>query len=344
MILRRASLGPREPPAGSHRPSMPPPREPPRFDLRKGGPRAHVQRYLRARVGSFKDSEHAIRQFLGHYDRTSTLAQLGAGSSRERHCFVLATAVLVDELLGPAVLRTQLASKALDGIERAEAKARAGALARLRAVADGEAAALGAPLREAIEQAFASGDVVVPPRPTVHRPPLPYRLMCALDFILAHERALGPNARRRLVAALVKDWTGNPLTAERVRVNMRNRRTAARQHRPGNPLTAERVRVNMRNRRTAARQHRPACATRAVPALYMSTDAARLVALLGQLSPLRPHEACGRYHPAVVAGICLPATLPRVVATVARAQLAVRLTRLRLTALPTQSEGGVLAS
>ena len=275
-------------------------------------PRKWVEHYLAARVGDFRLSAEAIRRFLGCYDRTPTLAKLGAGSSRDRHLFVLAVAVLADELLDASLARIEQTLKRLDAEERRTLAIRSRAVARLRAVVEDEAAALGPVATGALGDALRVATTVVPPASTIQSPPVPYRLLYALDFILGHVRGLGIMARRRLVAVLVREWTGKALTEDHVR-------------------------LNVKRRRETAQKHRPECAASPVAALYVPTHAACLVGELGALCPLGAHEACGIYHPAVAARVCLPLAVPPATAVAVRSYVVGLFYRLKLPVLLTTS-------
>jgi hypothetical protein len=129
---------------GGRRAAVPAPditaQEPARFDLDKP-PRPWFERTLASRLGGFGGGEQAIARALACYDRGPTLARLGAGSPVERHLFVLAVAVLIDELADVSALRVELALKSIGGEEELDLAEREGALERIRAVVDSGTAA-----------------------------------------------------------------------------------------------------------------------------------------------------------------------------------------------------------
>jgi hypothetical protein len=104
-------------------------------------PRLWVEHSLAARIGDFSNSDETMRQFLAVYDWMPTLAALAAGSPRDRDCFVLAVAVLVDELLDASRLRLERSLQRCGFLELTPDRARS--LARLRQEVAAEASTLG---------------------------------------------------------------------------------------------------------------------------------------------------------------------------------------------------------
>lgn len=70
-----------------------------------------------------------------------------------------------------------------------------------------------------------------------------------------------------------------------------------------------------------------------MPPLYIPTHTALLTALLGAAPPVRAHEACGKYHPAVAAQLCFPAAITGTVAAALRTLLVARLDAVGLAVL-----------